>query len=77
MACLWNFTTEEVLSNHKKRCLLINGCQAVNSESGAKKLTNYEKQVPLPFKIYTDTECFLRRTNYYYWTHNKISRTLL
>ena len=33
MACLQNFTTEQVLSNHKKQCLLINGCQAVNSES--------------------------------------------
>ena len=30
MACLQNFTTEEVLSNHKKQRLLINGCQAVN-----------------------------------------------
>ena len=34
MACLQNFTTEKVLSNHKKQCLLINGCQAVNYESG-------------------------------------------
>ena len=34
MACLQNFTTEQVLSNHKKQCLIINGCQAVNYESG-------------------------------------------
>ena len=34
MACLQNFTIEEVLSNHKKQYLLINGCQAVNYESG-------------------------------------------
>ena len=34
MACLQNFTTEQVLSNHKKQCLLTNGCQAVNQESG-------------------------------------------
>ena len=27
---LQSFTTEEVLSNHKKQCLLINSCQAVN-----------------------------------------------
>ena len=33
MACLQNFTNEKVLSNHKKQCLLINGCQAVNYES--------------------------------------------
>ena len=33
MSCLQNFTTEEILSNHKKQCLFINGCQAVNCES--------------------------------------------
>ena len=33
MHCLQNFTKEEVLSNHKKQCLLINGTQAVNYES--------------------------------------------
>ena len=65
MACLWNFTTEEVLSNHKKQYLLINGCQAVNYESGIMKFTNDEKQVPIPFKIYAGTECFLKRTNSY------------
>ena len=55
MTCLQNFTTEEVLSNHKKQCLLINGCQAVNYESGTIKFANYEKQVTIPFKIYADT----------------------
>ena len=65
MACLQNFTTEEVLSNYKKQCLLINGCQAVNYESGIIKFTNDEKQVPMPFKIYAGTECFLKRTNSY------------
>ena len=65
MACLQNFTTEEILSNHKKQCFLINGCQVVNYESGQIKFTNYEKQVPIPFKIYADTECFLKRTNSY------------
>ena len=65
MTCLQNFTTEEVLSNHKKQCLLINGCQAVNYESGIIKFTNDEKQVPMPFKIYAGTECFLKRTNSY------------
>ena len=37
MACLQNFTTEQVFSNHKKQCLLINGFQAVNYESGIVK----------------------------------------
>ena len=59
MHCLQNFTTEEVLSNHKKRCLLINGTQAVNFESGTIKFTNYEKPVPVIFKISANAACFL------------------
>ena len=27
-----------------------------------KKFANYNKQIPILFKIYTDTECFLKRT---------------
>ena len=38
MSCLQNFTTEEIVSNHKKKCLLISGCQAVNYQSRAIKL---------------------------------------
>ena len=59
MSCLQRFTTEEILSNHEKQCLLINGCQAVNFESGIIKYTNYNKQIPILFKIYAATECFL------------------
>ena len=33
------------------------------------KFKNYEKQVPIPFKIYADTECFLKRTNSYEGEH--------
>ena len=42
--------------------MLINGCQAVKYESGLIKFTNYNKQIPILFKIYADTECFLKRT---------------
>ena len=62
MSCLQNFSTKEILDNHRKRCLLINGCQAVSYESGIIKFTNYNKQIPILFKIYTDTEYFLKRT---------------
>ena len=61
MYCL-RFTTEEILSTHKKQCLLINGCRAVNYKSGIIKFTNYNKQIPILLKIYADTECFLKRT---------------
>ena len=47
MSCLQSFTTEKILSNHKKQCLLINGCQAVNYESGIIKFANYNKQITI------------------------------
>ena len=65
MSCLQRFTTEEILSQHKRQCLLINGCQAVNYESGTIKFSNYNKQIPILFKIYADTKCFLKPTNSY------------
>ena len=60
MSCLQNFSTKEILNNHRKQCLLINGCQAVNYESGI-KFTNDNKQICIIFKIYADTECFFKR----------------
>ena len=63
MSCLQNFVIEEILDQHKKQCLLINGCQEVNYESGIIKFKSSEK--PIIFKIYADTECFLERTNFY------------
>ena len=32
MLCLQNFTTEEILNNHRERCLLINDTEAVKYE---------------------------------------------
>ena len=40
MQCLESFTTEVILSNHKKQCLLINGTEAVNYESETIKFKN-------------------------------------
>ena len=69
MSCLQTFTTEEILSNHKKQCLLINSCEAVKYESETMKFTNHNKQIPILFKIYADTEWFLKRTNSYEGEH--------
>ena len=69
MSCLQNFTTEEILSNHKKQFLLINGCQAVNYEPGIMKFTNHNKQILILFKIYGDIDCFLKRVNCYKGEH--------
>ena len=32
MSCLQNFTTKEILNNHKKQCLSINGTESVKYE---------------------------------------------
>ena len=71
-SCLQNFSTKEILNNHKERCLLINGIQAATSETGVIKFKNYEKQLPIPFKIYADSECLLERTNIESGKHTKL-----
>ena len=63
MLCLQNFTTKEILNKHKEQCLLINDTQAVKYETGTIKLKNFDKQKPIPFKIYADSECMLKRLN--------------
>ena len=35
--------------------------KAVKYETGIIKFRNYEKQIPIPFKSYADTECLLER----------------
>ena len=62
MSSLQSFTTEEILSNHKQQCLLINGCQAENYESGIIKFTNHNKKIPILFKIYANAEYFFKKT---------------
>ena len=72
MSCLQNFSTEEILNNHKERCLLINGVQVAIYEKGVIKFKNYEKQLPIPFKTYADSECLLKKTNIRSGKHTKL-----
>ena len=58
-----NFTTKEILNNHRERCLLINGTQAAIYEKRKIKFKNFEKQIPIPFKIYANTKCLLKRND--------------
>ena len=46
---------------HKGICLSINGKQSVKLEEGISKFENYFKQIPVPFQIYADFECNLRK----------------
>ena len=63
MACLQNFTTKEILNSHRERCLLINDTQAIKYKTGTIKFSNFNKKNPIPFKIYADSECLLKRIN--------------
>ena len=49
----------KILNNHKERCLLINDTQAVKYETGIIKFKNYEKKIPIAFKIYADIENYI------------------
>ena len=61
--CLQNFTTEEMLNRHKERCILIKGMQKPIYEEGTIEFTNYDKQIPTPFRIYADIESFNKKVN--------------
>ena len=43
--------------------MFANNTQAVKYQTGIIKFKNHEKQKPIAFKIYADTECFLKRIN--------------
>ena len=60
-SCLQCFNSENTLIKHKENCLSINGKQSVKLEEGIIKFENYFKQIPLPFKIYADSECNLKK----------------
>ena len=59
-SCLQCYSSEEVLENHGKACLLINGGQNVKLEKRFIEFKNFNRQIPLPFKIYADFECLLK-----------------
>ena len=59
-SCLQCFSSENVLLEHKKDCLLINGGQNVKLEKGFIEFKNFNRGIPVPFKIYADFECLLK-----------------
>ena len=61
--CLQCFSSEKILSERKGDCLVINGKQIVKLESGIISFKNYFKQIPVPFKIYADFECVLKKVD--------------
>ena len=61
--CLQCCSCGNVLIEHKKDILVINGNQNVKLEGGFISFKNYSKQIPDPFKIYSDFECILKNVD--------------
>ena len=64
-SCLQCFSTEEILTNHKTNCMLINGEQAIRmpkkGNNNILHFQNYHKQMPVPFVIYADFEAITEK----------------
>ena len=63
MYCLQCFSREDVLTEHKNNCILINGKQSINMPKKGDKVffKNYNKQLPVPFVIYADFEALTEK----------------
>ena len=61
--CLQCFSSENVLTEHKENCLVINSKQNVKLGKGSISFKNYSKQLPVRFKISADFECILCPTS--------------
>ena len=61
MRCLQHFSGEIVLERHKDDCLVVNGEQKVKLDSGYVEFKNYANKLRVPFKIYADFECILKK----------------
>ena len=53
------FSSKNVLTEHKKFCLSINGTQSIRFEKRTIEFKNDFKQIQVPFKVYADFECNL------------------
>ena len=65
------FSSKNILTKHKEVCLSINGAQSVRFEKGTIKFKKYFKQILVPFKIYADFECNLKRAESYEGSYSK------
>ena len=63
--CLQCFSSKNVLTEHKKICLNVNGAQSVRLEKGTIKFKIFFKQRPVPLKIYADFEYNLKSVESY------------
>ena len=59
--CLQCFSIEDVLIEHRENYLIINGKQSVKLKNRTISFKNYFKQLSVPFKIYADLGCILKK----------------
>ena len=59
------FGSKNVLTEHKRVCLNINGAQSLRLEKGTIEFKNHFKKIPVPFKTYADFECNLENIEIY------------
>ena len=52
--CLQCFSSENVFTEHKENCLVINSKQNVKLGKGSISFKIYSQQLPAPFKNYVD-----------------------
>ena len=70
-SCLQSFSCKNVLTEHEKDCLSINGKQSVKVEERTIEFENYFKHIPVPFKIYADFGGNLERVESYEDSYTK------
>ena len=68
--CLQCFSSEGVLAEHKETCLKINREETLKLR-GSIKLKNLFKQLAVPFKIYTEFQCNVKRV----WSSDRNNNT--
>ena len=61
--CLQYFSSENILTEQKENCSIINAKQNVKLGKGSISFKNYSKQLSVRFKIYANFECILRPTS--------------
>ena len=64
-SCLQCFSSKNVLTEHKKVCLSINGAPSVRLEKRTIEFKHYFRQIPVPFKISVGFECNLKTVESY------------
>ena len=63
MNCLQHFLDDELLDKHKDNCLTVGSTKKIKMSDGETKCVNYSRQTPVPFNIYADFECILKKTD--------------